>query len=160
MIAEISSFIASSKAAYDIAKGINALKSDVDRNESISKILEVLITAQFQASAVMAKAHETEIEKHNLTKKLMELEKWSETEKQYELQEVYSGIFAYVYKKDEGAKEPVHWLCPNCWQEKIKSILQCDCKNEYASSYTCQRCGKAIKWVANKPIRYHNQGIV
>lgn len=160
MIAEISSFIASSKAAYDIAKGIYALKSENDRNESISKILEVLITAQFQASEVLAKAHETEIEKHNLTKKLMELEKWSETEKQYELQEVYSGIFAYVYKKGEEATEPVHWLCPNCWQEKKKSILQCDFKNESASSYTCQRCRKAIKWAEYKPIRYDNLDIV
>lgn len=160
MITEISSFIASIKAAYDIAKGIGSLKAEVERNESIAKILEMLVSAQFQASEVLAKAHETEIEKYNLTKKLIELEKWVETEKQYKLQEVYSGVFAYVYKKGEGLPEPLHWLCANRWNDKKKSILQCETKDEYVSSYICQRCGKAIKWSTNKPISYRNEGII
>lgn len=69
MISEISSLLASSKAAYDIAKGINALKAEVQRNEAISKILEILVSVQFQASGVLSKAHELEIEKDNLAKK-------------------------------------------------------------------------------------------
>ncbi len=136
MITEISSLISSLKATYDIAKGINALKSDVERNESISKILEILVSVQFQASAVLAKAHKLEIEKYNLTKKLMELEKWSETEKQYGLKEIASGIFVYVYKKTEKLSEPIHWLCTNCWKDKIKSIIQ----KTLGDAYACPKC--------------------
>ena len=63
MIAEIGSLLTSSKVAYDIAKGISALKSDVDRNESISKILEVLLTVQTNALSVNAIAQELQEEK-------------------------------------------------------------------------------------------------
>ncbi len=136
MIAEISSLITSSKAAYDIAKGIYSLKSEVDRNESVSKILEVLVSVQFQASSVLAKAHELEIEKHNLAKKLMEFEKWSEAEQQYELNEIATGVFVYAYKKTTENKEPIHWLCTNCWKDKIKSIIQ---KSSVGTNY-CPMC--------------------
>jgi hypothetical protein len=120
MIAEIASLITSSKAAYDIAKGISSFKSEVERTESISKILEVLVSVQLQASSVLA----LEIEKHALTKRLMELEKWSQTESQYELKEIARGIFVYAYKQTAEKSEPAHWLCTNCWQDKTKSILQ------------------------------------
>jgi hypothetical protein len=99
MITEISSLIASIKTAYDLAKEISLLKTEVERNESISKILEILVSVQFQTSTVLAEVHKLEIEKHNLTKKLMEFEKWSETETQYELKEIASGVFMYVYKQ-------------------------------------------------------------
>lgn len=136
MITEIASLITSSKAAYDIAKGISSFKTEVERNESISKILEVLVSVQLQASAVLAKAHELEIEKHNLTTKLMELEKWSETENQYELKEITRGIFVYTYKKTTEKSKPMHWLCTNCYGNKTISIIQ----KALGDKYFCPKC--------------------
>jgi hypothetical protein len=113
------------------------LKAEVERNEAISKILEVLVSVQFQASAVLAKVHELEIEKHNLTKKIMDIENWSKTESQYELKEVASGIFVYAYKKGNNETEPAHWLCTNCWKDKITSILQ---RSASYPAFTCPKC--------------------
>lgn len=141
MIAEISSLISSSKAAYDIAKGVNALKSEVDRNEAISIILKVLLSVQSDALSVQSKTHELAIEKHNLTKKLMEFEKWSETEQQYELKEVIRGVFVYSYKKENEISQPMHWLCTNCWKDKVKSILQRTASDD---TYTCPKCKTEI----------------
>lgn len=140
MIAEIGSLLTSVNAAYTIAKGINALKSDVDRNESISKILEVLISVQFQTSSMLAKAHELEIEKHDLTKKIMDFEKWSETETQYELKEIASGIFVYSYKPTIDPTKPKHWLCTNCYKDKIKSIIRLSFEGDSANQYACPNC--------------------
>jgi len=154
MIAEISSLVSSAKAAYDIAKGIHLLQTDVERNENISKILEVLVSVQFQASSVLAHAHELEIEKHNLTQKIMEFKKWSETELQYELKEVDVGTFVYSYKKTDNNPKPAHWLCPKCFQEKKTYILQLNCDDEYCSDYICSNCNTSLN-ISKKTKRSH-----
>ena len=145
MIPELSALVSSAKTAYDIAKGIRALQTEVDRNESISKILEILVSVQFQASSVLAMAHELEIEKHNLTKKIMEFEKWSETDGQYELKEVDTQPFVYSYKKTDKDSKPAHWLCPKCFQEKKTYILQLHYDGDSGRDYICSNCKTIIK---------------
>lgn len=145
MIAEISSLVASSKAAYDIAKGINSLKSEIDRNESVSKVLEVLLAVQTQALSVNAIAQKLQEEKYELTKKVMEFEKWSETISQYELKEIAPGVLVYAYKKSDNSKEPMHWLCPNCFDTKRqKSIFQRMAQDGRGTHYACHGCGNKI----------------
>ncbi len=145
MLAEISALVSSSKAAYDIAKGINSLKSEVDRNESISKILEVLLAVQTQALSVNAVAQQLQEEKYELTKKVMEFEKWTETETQYELKEIAPGVLVYAYKITNNNKEPMHWLCPNCFDTKRqKSIFQRVSQDGRGTFYACHGCGNQI----------------
>jgi len=144
MIAEIGSLLTSSKVAYDIAKGISALKSEVDRNESISKILEVLLTVQTNALSVNAIAQELQQEKYNLEKKILEFENWTETERQYELKEIATGIFVYTYKKSKNLTEPMHWLCAKCYNERAKSILQRIKKTMAGVAYACHNCKSEI----------------
>jgi len=149
MLAEISSLVASSKAAHDIAKGISSLKSEVDRNESVSKVLEVLISVQMQALSVNAIAQKLQEEKFELTQKVMEFKKWSETEAQYELKEIAPGILIYAYKKGDDAIEPMHWLCPNCWHDKKKSILQRNYHDSNSGMYACKKCDTIFEWGNN-----------
>ena len=140
MIAEIGSLISSSKAAYNIAKGISALKSEVDRNESISKILEVLLSVQTNALSVNAIAQKLQEEKRQLEQKIMEFEKWSETESQYELKEIATGVFVYSYKTTVKTSEPIHWLCAKCYNKRKKSILQRRNHLPDGIHYLCNNC--------------------
>lgn len=139
MFAEISSLIASSKAAYEIAKGISSLKSEIDRNESISKILEELLSVQTQTLSVNAIAQKLQEEKYELTKKLMEFEKWAKTETQYRLKEVAPSVFVYAYKKTD-LSDPEHWLCTNCYKDRIKSIIHFASKGSGIKKYICPHC--------------------
>jgi len=141
---EIASLITSVKAAYDIAKGINSLKAEVDRNQSISNLLEILLSVQSDAFTMQVKQQELLQENDNLRKKIIEFEKWSETEKQYELKEIYSGVFVYAYKKPDDSEDPMHWLCTKCYKEKKASIIQLS--NEVASGkyYICPTCKTEI----------------
>lgn len=139
MIAEISSLIASSKAAYDIAKGISSLKSEIDRNESISKILEVFLSVQTQTLSVNAIAQKLQEEKYELTKKLMEFKRWAKTETQYRLEEVGPSVFVYAYKKTD-LSDPEHWLCTNCFKDRIKSIIRLASKGSGIKKYICPHC--------------------
>jgi len=144
MIAEIGSLIASSKIAYDIAKSISALKSDVDRDKSITKILEVLLAVQTNALSVNSIAQELQEDKSALTQKLMEFEKWDETEAQYELKEIAIGVFVYSLKIVKSLSEPKHWLCAKCYNEKKKSLLQ-RTKHDFAGvHYICHSCSSEI----------------
>lgn len=137
---KISSLIASSKAAYDIAKGISSLKSEIDRNEGISKILEVLLSVQTLVLSVNAIAQKLQEEKYELTKKLKEYEKWAETETQYKLAEVARSVFVYAYEKTDTSSDPGHWLCTNCYKDRIKSIIRLASKGTGIKKYICPHC--------------------
>ena len=136
---------ASAKTAYDIAKGISALNTDVERNQAVSKILEVLLSVQNDA-LLMKEKHSlflTEID--NLKKKISEFEKWSEIESQYDLKEIAAGVFVYAYKKTDKAIEPSHWLCAKCFNtDKKKSIFQRFSHNSHGVHYKCHTCGSEI----------------
>ena len=137
---ELTSLISSSKAAYDIAKGISALKSGVERNESISKILEVLISVQTNALNVNAMAQDLQDEKRALSQKLMELENWAVTECQYELKEIATGLFVYIYKNMNDPSKPIHWLCAKCFNDKKAHIIQLDRESAAGKHYFCPNC--------------------
>jgi hypothetical protein len=142
---EIASLFTSIKVAYDIAKGINSLKSEVERNESISKILEILLSVQSDALLMQEKHLFLLRDKDNLEKKIMEIEKWSETETQYELKEVARGFFVYAYKKSDDSMKPIHWLCANCYKDRKASIIQLISGNMMKKRYLCPNCETEIE---------------
>ena len=146
MISEIASLIASSKAAYDIAKGLTSVHIDDKIRERTADLLGILLAVQSDALIVNAKHQELLKLKYDLEKKILEFENWSETERQYELKEVAPGIFVYAYKKTVESAEPMHWLCTNCWKDRIKSIIQ----KPLGDSYTCPKCKTELYPFLNK----------
>ena len=140
MIAELSSLVSSTKTAYEIAKGIRSLKAEVERSEAISKILEVLISIQAHALSAQAKIQELEIEKYELSKKILEFDKWAEIEKKYELKEVAPGTFVYLFNASQNNETPVHWLCPKCFQERKTYIIQLQRESAAGKHYFCPNC--------------------
>lgn len=149
MIEEIGLLINSTKAVYTIAKGISFLKSEVEKNEAVSKILEALLSLQTEALSVNEKTQELQEENYRLTNKMREFENWSETEKQYELKEIDRGTFVYASKKNKTIAEPVHWLCTNCWKDRKRSILQ-----KFGGIYKCPSCKTEIYPFTNQSSDY------
>lgn len=147
MIAEITSLIASSKTAYEIAKGINSLKSEIDRNESISKILEILLSVQTQALSVNAIAQKLQEEKVSLTQKIMEFEDWSKRKANYELKELAPDVPAYFRKKADETKDPTVWICPYCYDQKKESFLQLSSQTKDSFLYLCPVCKAKFGWI-------------
>jgi len=68
----------------------------------------------------------------------MAYEKWDSEATRYELKEIVTGIFVYVLKPDHARTEPIHWLCPNCFQQRQKSILNKPHVDHL--NYHCRRC--------------------
>jgi len=134
----------SAKAAYDIAKGISALNTEVERNQAVSKVLEVLLSVQSDALLMKEKHSLLLAEKDDLKKKILQFENWATTEQQYELKEIASGIFVYAYKRSEENAEPMHCLCAKCFSERKKSILQRVKKTMAGVTYSCHSCKSEI----------------
>lgn len=131
------SIFTSVKAAYDITKGISSLKSEVERNQAVSKVLEVLISVQ-NDTLLMKEKHSLLLqEKDELTKKVMEFENWSQIESNYELKELAPGIPAYRRKIIDNSHESSLWICPYCYNKKEESFLQLEYDYGTSISYFC-----------------------
>ena len=150
-ITEITALISSAKAAYDIAKGINSLNVDVERNQAVSKIIEILLSVQSDALVMQSNYQELLREKDELLKKLIEFEQWEKTETEHHLEEIVKGVFAYSLNNSNDTNKPKPWLCANCWQDKKKSILQADWHTETSAAYTCPRCKTQINMKFSSP---------
>ena len=149
-IAEITALITSTKTALDIVRGIRSLNTEVQRNESISKILEALIAIQSEALAVQEKHQKALEEKYELATRLKDFEKWSEIEELYELKDLGGNVFVYAYKKIDTSTEPMHYLCANCFKDKKKAILQCEGTYTSGTAYNCHACNSKIVDRTNK----------
>lgn len=121
MIAELASGMAGARAAYDIAKGINSLNTETERNQAVIDIQRSVLEMQ---QALMA-ANELLDAKD---RKIAELGgliaargDWFDFAQGYELRDAGEGVFAYLSKAEKLAKtgEPEHWLCPTCFDRGI-----------------------------------------
>jgi hypothetical protein len=138
MIPEIAGALSAITGATKTVASILTTARDVETKTAISGILDSLLDAQAKLATIQSQYDALAEVKRQLEKKIMEYEKWDTDAARYELKEIVGGIFVYVLKPDHAAGEPIHWLCPNCFQKREKSILikpGIDWLN-----YKCHRC--------------------
>ena len=139
MLEELTMALSSVKAITELTNLV--LKAKVD-NAVSAKALEsqtALITLQ---SAMLSLQSEHEIlqrEKNELREELNNLLAWNSTAIQYQLTEICAGVFVYASNSREDMC-PAHWLCPHCFENKQRSILQLDNKSTEGADYLCPRC--------------------
>lgn len=140
VIAEGTALITSIKGTIDIVKGLKASYDARTITQAETEILEQLFTIRAEALALQEK-HLTVIhEKEELTKKLMEFERWEKTEAEYEFKQIVRGTYAYSFKKSQQSTIPSHWLCANCWNDRKKSVLQAEFDTGEEAKYFCPEC--------------------
>lgn len=142
---EVISLITSTKAVFDIAKGINALKNDVDRNQAVSKILEALITVQTDALSMQEKYSLLTAKIQELEKECDRLKDWQTEKERYELKEIAHGFFTRIEKGLVGNSQSAHKYCANCFDHNFKALLQQEKIVEGRKlSLTCHRCKSKV----------------
>lgn len=135
-LAEFSAAISSVKATIAFVKGAKAAIDKMEIANQLSDICDRIIAAQSQTLALQTENLTLIQDKNDLNKKLIEFESWKKTESEYDLTEICHKRFIYVSKKSAESAQPEHWLCPNCWQQKRKSILQ----GKPDRQYMCPAC--------------------
>lgn len=143
-ISMVSSILSSTKAATDIAKGIISLDKGVAVNEKAYELINVILELQQQVMTAQVD-YQTLLSAHDEWKKKAEKKiEWAETACNYRLHAFTPGVFVYAPKEEIELNELPHYLCPKCYGEEKKSILQIKSINVNGTHYECLFCNSSI----------------
>jgi len=123
---EISALAGSLKAASEMAKAMIGLRDAQMLQGKAIELQSAILSAQGDAMAAFT-AHADLIEQvRALETKLAAFEDWDAQKQRYELKEIERYWKATVYALKEGVEppEPMHYACPNCYENRKKRILQ------------------------------------
>jgi len=128
------------KGAADITQGLIALKTDVavsgkaiELNQIIAGVQQQLFSAQLEFSTVQGRIRELEAE-------LTRFKNWESEKARYQLVELAPSTFVRRLKAEMANGEPVHDVCPNCYEQGMRSILQKNAVVKGHHSFLCPHC--------------------
>ena len=125
-LGEISALAGSLKAASDLAKAMIGLRDIQTIQAKAIELQSAILSAQGDAMSAMT-AHSDLIEQvRALETKLAAFENWEAEKQRYELKERkgYHSVTVYALKEGMQPPEPMHYVCPDCYQGRKKRILQ------------------------------------
>jgi hypothetical protein len=86
-------------------------------------------------------------------------EKWDTEEERYQLKDYGGNTFAYELKADAVNGEPIHRLCPTCFSQRRKSILQFAFRTmSKQDKYNCPACKTDFEFGFREVIRQSPRG--
>jgi hypothetical protein len=137
--------------------GILKTSRNVEINKAIAGVLDSLVDVQAKLLSAQSNYDALARVKRELEQKIVDYEKWDSEAARYEFKEWASGIFVYELKKDHASGEPIHRLCPNCFQQHKKSILVKP--NVSRLNYKCHHCQfEVIPTATQLPVNYGSSG--
>ena len=148
---EIVGAIQSLKLAKDVLKAFRSLQVTAEVQGKLME-LQGLVSDAYTAT-IEARADQLTMQDqiHELKSELMKFENWETEKERYELKEVVSGRFVYATKEPVESGEPPHKICPNCYGNRIKTILQFEYRAPRGgggrlsgSRLECLRCNFAV----------------
>jgi hypothetical protein len=132
------------------------LKTDAERNAAVLAVQQDLIRvysdAMKMAEELMAMRDE-----------LRRLQDWQAEAARYELVEVAQGVVVRQLRSDRANGEPIHRLCPQCFEDRKKSYLRHFEAAMFGWSLICDRCKSEIPMDSARvlpKIQYPRSGIV
>lgn len=134
MAAELIAGLGAIKTAFDLAKGLKDIDDATRRNAAVIDLQERILAAQAAQATLVERVNELE-------KQVAGFETWEAQKKRYELKDFGGGTFAYVLKPSEAGGEPIHRICPNCYEKGHRSILQFGfTTSNQQDKYSCPSC--------------------
>jgi hypothetical protein len=138
MIPEFTAAIALVGQAIKTAGTVVETTSDHKTKEAIAGLQNGILDLQAKVYAAQAKYQELADAKREAEEKLRAIEKWESEAARYQLTELAPGILVYALRTDQLRGEPIHYICPHCFERKQKSILQRPSTDH--TNYVCHEC--------------------
>ncbi len=121
------------KSIADVATDASVQQKTVDLNNVIIPLQSAIMEMQAE--------HQDLIDiKNSLEQELMDYKNWDAEKSNYDLTEVSFGVRVYVEKSNEDNICNKLWLCPKCFEENKKSIIQLQKSHPQPSEYVCHFC--------------------
>lgn len=134
-VAELYGGLSAFKTMFDMAKSLKDINDTAIRNGAVIELQSQILSAQEAQTALVTRVRELE-------EKVAGFEKWNTEKERYELQDIGNGILAYTVKPSMDTSGPSHSICPDCYEHRIKSILQPLIRTPGMSHLkVCQTCG-------------------
>ncbi|HDL5082554.1 TPA: hypothetical protein PXD62_006245 [Pseudomonas aeruginosa] len=129
------------KAATDITQSMLTLKTDTTK---VVELNGVLLGLQSQLNSAHA-------DQTTLTRRIGELEaeiaqfkRWEQEKERYQLHQTEAGGLVYRIKPEVQGTEPLHYICADCYQKAVKTILQPGDEGYY-KVLKCHPCGSSVR---------------
>jgi uncharacterized CHY-type Zn-finger protein len=126
--------------AISLAKTIADVVSDATLKAKSIELLNTIIDLQGGILSLQTENYALLQDKHNLEKKLIEMERWEKEKAKYELVKIGEGVHVFSFKPEDKSSIPPHYICPACYQDGKKSILVAEYTSSFESKYDCPRC--------------------
>ena len=138
---EIATLISSIKTAIDITKSIsNLVKNNSPLDDKTRELTHTIIDTQGQILSMYAEYQKVLQSNHDISQKLMEFENWEKEKIKYKLVEIGKGVVVYKFDPIQDPSIPEYYICKNCYNNKIASILDPIYIHDDDSRYVCPRC--------------------
>lgn len=132
------------KAATDITQSMLTLKTDAAVTTKVVELNGVLLGLQSQLNSAHA-------DQTTLTRRIGELEaeiaqfkRWEQEKERYHLHQTEAGGLVYRIKPEVQGTEPLHYICADCYQKAVKTILQPGDEGYY-TVLKCHPCGSSVR---------------
>lgn len=127
------------KTAVDIGKTIKEINDLTVIRSKVIEMQDIILGAQSSAMAAQTQLFELLQENSELKAKVAAVDDWKATAARYQLTDYGDATFAYELKEEAANGEPLHRLCPACFESNKRSILQFWGKT--SSSRDIYKCG-------------------
>jgi hypothetical protein len=119
----LSAILAAIPGLAQAGANIASASDEAKRNAQLIEFQRVIIQLQSSIAAIQVQNSSLLQEKNELEKKIVGIENWEGEKQRYSLVTIWSGSVAYALKESMSNGEAPHWLCPNCFEKKKKSVL-------------------------------------
>lgn len=142
----VSSASGTLKGAVTAAREIQKMQVDYSIKEKTYDLLEKLMDAQEQQMSlqeVLMAAKSRIIELEELVNKKAN---WDKEKSKYELFHPMAATVVYRFKVQRDSNEKPHYLCINCYESRMKSVLQYKTSSISSSTMVCHKCSAEYKF--------------
>ena len=143
---------ASLRAASDITTAMMGLRDASLLQGKVIELQQVILAAQSNALTAQSDLFGLNDRIRQLEEEKAKLEAWKAERDRYQLRDFGGNTFAYELKEDKAQGDPIHRLCPICFDSGNKAILQFSFRDGGGQDrYDCFRCKAMYFFGINRP---------
>jgi hypothetical protein len=129
------------------------MKVDQEVRSKVIALQSDIMEAQTAALTGLAERADLQERVRFLEGELRKQQSWEQETARYRLQEFPSGRKVYALIPERANGEPIHNLCPACFQKHVKSILQPITARGDGEIVDCPDCKLRLTLVEPPPVR-------
>lgn len=132
------------KAISDTVKATVALRDNAMIQVHMAALHEHIMSAQAKALEAQQQIYETQRELDSVRNELLSIKSWDAESERYRLRDFGGQTYAYELQPEKANGEPHHLLCPHCYQQRQKSVLQRTSRHSNQEWFSCHRCSARL----------------